>query len=119
MQDEPRNKQLLYAMLPRRVNDVGLDDQVVAKKLGWIRVVGVNAADLRGRQVHLVDIISGKPCIYFRLVAEIQFVATGDNRFYAVRLQPTNDGRTHQAFMACNKYLAHCRSAYSWWSKVW
>ena len=57
--------------------------------------------------------------IDFRLVTEIQLVAAGNDGFNPVRLQPTDNGGAHQTFVACNKYLTHARSAYSWWSKVW
>ena len=73
-------------MFRRCVNHIGLDDQVVVQKLGWVSIVRMNAADLRSREVHLLDIISRKPCVYIWLVTEIQLIAAGNNSFDAIRL---------------------------------
>ncbi len=60
MQLEPKKQQSLDVVPVRLVNDVGLDSQVITNKLGGIRVIGVNAADLCGREENVVGFFVGE-----------------------------------------------------------
>ena len=53
MQDEPRKHSFFAPVLPGRVDDVGLDGQVVADELGRVGVVGLDAAHLGRGQEHV------------------------------------------------------------------
>ena len=51
---------------------VGVDRQVVVEKLGRTRIVGENAADLRGRQHDRIGADAGQPRFDLALPGEIK-----------------------------------------------
>ena len=62
------------------MDNIGLNNQIVTKKLGWIRIISMNATHSSGCQVNLVNIVLLKPCIDRSLVRQIQLRVSGRYR---------------------------------------
>lgn len=72
-------EQFLHAIAKGRVDDVSLHHQVLIDEFGWIGVVGVDAAHLRGGQVDLVRLFGGKERADGGLVCQVQLcMGAGD-----------------------------------------
>ena len=68
--DEPRNSSFSTPAALRRVDDVGLDHQVVVEEVGRVGVVGEDAADLgRGEEDHVGPRRGHEPALDRGLVA--------------------------------------------------
>ena len=66
-----QEQELLYTVPESFFNDVGLDHQVLVDELGRVGVVGVDAADFGGSQVHLGGLFLGKESLHGGLVGEV------------------------------------------------
>ena len=94
-------------MLPGRVNYIALDDQVVAKKLCRIGVVGMNTANMCGGKINLVYRVRAEPFTDRMLIGQVKLGTARDNRLNAVYSKTTANRGTDQPVMAGNKYFAH------------
>ncbi len=56
---------------PGRFNHVGLDLEVVEEEIGWVSVVGLDAAHLGRRQHHHRGLVLGKPALHGWAVFQI------------------------------------------------
>lgn len=90
-----------HAVLPRAVDHVGLDRQVVADELGRVAVVGDDAAHLGRSQEHVFRFVFGKEGIDRRGVGQIEFgVGALQDVRVALGFQITDDGRADQTAVA-------------------
>ncbi len=75
--------------------------QVLADEVGRIAVVGVNAADPGGGEKHVVRPRLGEKGIHRRRIGQVQLpVGAGNQVLVALRLEPAEDGGTHQPAVA-------------------
>ncbi len=65
--------------MPRFVNHVGLDHQVLIDEFRRIGVVGQNATNLRRGHVNLVDALILEKCPDVGLLSEVKFAAVARN----------------------------------------
>ena len=89
------------------MNDVILDDEIVANKLGGIGIVRMNAAHFGRCEIDFVKVALRKPCINGCRIKKIEIRAVCDNGFNSFCLQPSAYRRTYQPLMAGNKTLRH------------
>ncbi|GBE48596.1 hypothetical protein BMS3Bbin12_01776 [bacterium BMS3Bbin12] len=83
------------------VDDVGLDEQVVANELGGPGVVGEDAADLGGDEEDVLGADFFEKGVYRRLVGEVEFgVGPGDEVVESGGAQDPADRGTHQTAVA-------------------
>ena len=88
-------------MPPGGVDDVRLDDQVGVDEIRRIGVVGVDAADLCGRQVDLRWPLFGEKSSDRCLVGQVQLgVGPNQDVLVARRRQGTDKGGAHHAAVA-------------------
>jgi hypothetical protein len=102
------------------VDDVGFDHQVLVDELGWVGVVGVDAADLGSGEKDLIGLFRFEEGAHGSLVREVELsVRAGDDVGLPLALQHAGDGGADHATVAgdVDFWLAH-RLSYSWWSKV-
>lgn len=89
------------AVLPRAVDHVGLDRQIVADELGRVAVVGDDAAHLGRSQEHVLRLVLGKEGVCRLGVGQVQFsVGALQDVRVALGFQITDDGRADQTAMA-------------------
>ena len=94
-------KQFLDAGLPGFMDHVALDHQVLVDEFGGVGVVGVDAADLGGSEIDLVDALALEKGADGGLVGQIKFgVGAGDQVGVTLGLQCPNDGGANHAAMA-------------------
>ena len=72
MHEEPRNKSW-HNVFPRRMDDVGLDNEVFVQELRPEGVVGVDAANFGCGEVDLLGFFVFKECINCLVVREVKF----------------------------------------------
>ena len=95
-------EQFLHARLPRLVDDVGFDHQVLVDELGRVGVVGVDATDLGCCKVNLIRFFCLEESPYGGLVGEIKLgVGAGNDVGLTLGLQHTDDGGANHATVAC------------------
>ncbi len=99
----PQEKQLLYAMHMRCMDNVGLHHQVVINKFCGIGTVGMNAANASGSQINLVWPLPGKEFVNCSLIAQIEFGAgTCDHIEVSCSMEASNGRRADHAKMTGN-----------------
>jgi hypothetical protein len=81
------------------MDDVGLDGEVVVKKLGRTRVVGENAADFCRRQEQRIGLGRGQPRFHLDLTAHVEVLAVGGEDFAAFRAEPAYNRASGHAFV--------------------
>src|ERR1017187_8933347 len=98
------------------MDQVGLDHQILVNKVGPIRVVGVNSADLGGGNINVVGPDLRKKVDDGFLIQKVEFpVSPRQDTAIAVSLQLADESRAHHAAMAGDVdpgILVH-RAAYS------
>ena len=77
MQELPRNRSLLTPEPVRRIDDVGLDGQVVVNELRRIGRVGQDAADFCRSQEDVVRTVLLEPGSHGRLLAQVEGLEVG------------------------------------------
>ncbi len=88
-------KELLAPTLIGCINDVGLDKEIVADKVGRKAVIGMDSADLCRREKDIVRLVGGKECVDSSLIGQVQFNMGAGQDFVATLLfQGTTYGRT-------------------------
>ncbi len=103
----------MHAAPKCRVNHVGLHHQVLVDELGRVGVVGVDAADFGGGQVHLGGLFLCKEGLHGGLVGQVQLrMGAGDKVGLALLLKGADDGAADHAAVACDVdfffCLVHC-----------
>lgn len=97
----PEEHQPRHAMLPRAVDNIGLDHQVVADELRRVAVVGDDAADLGSGEEHILGLVFGKEGVGRGRVGQIEFgVRPLEDVRIAFRLEIADDGRADQTAVA-------------------
>jgi len=95
-------------MLMGRLDDVGLQHQVLVGEFGRVGVVGLDAADFGRSQADLGGLLAGKEALHRPLVCQIELgVGAGDDLpgGNALRQQGAPDGATHHAAVAGDVYF--------------
>ena len=114
MQDEPRNSRRLTPAFPGRVDDVGLDGEIVADEFGRIFVVGVDAADLGGGEEDVVGLLLLEEGVHLCLIGQIQFgMGASEQVGVTLRREVAHQGGTHQAAVARHVYAGGVFHAHS------
>src|SRR6476469_179975 len=85
-------------MLPRGVNQVGLDGQIIIEEFRGARRVGLNPADLCRGYEHVFRAMLGEEACDASLIPEVQFGAGSRKQVLVATLyQASQDGGTHQS----------------------
>ncbi len=105
-------EKLLHADAVGGVDDRGVDHQIVVEELGRIRVVGMDAADLSGRQDDLLGPVVGHPLLDLALVAKVDLVTgCGQNVVETTLVQTAKERRPHQSTVPSDEDLGiRCQS---------
>lgn len=93
----------MYAVPERRLDYVGLNHQVLVDEVGWVGVVGVDAAHQGGGQVHLIWPFQVEKPLHGGLIGQVKLsVGSGDDLGWRCALgqQVPHDGGTHHAAVA-------------------
>ena len=94
---------------PARLDDRGVNHQVVVDELRRARAVGEDAADRAGDEEDVLGPVRLEPVVHRRLIAKIQLLPRGaEDVGEARRLQPPHDRRTDQPAMSRD---VHCSVA--------
>ena len=93
-------QELLDTRELRRVDDVGLDREIVVEKFARARVVGEDSADGRGRQDDDLRPSALHPGLDLRLTAQIDVTAADGEDLTALGREPPHDRRSDHAAMA-------------------
>lgn len=97
----PEEHQPRHTVLPRAVDHIGLDHQVVADELRRVAVVGDDAADLGSGEEHILRLVFGKEGVGRGGVGQIEFgVRPLEDVRIAFRLEIADDGRADQTAVA-------------------
>ena len=72
MQDEPKNSSFLDARLVGGLNDIGCDQEIVVKKVGWKSIISVDASHTAGAQKDDLRAMRCHPILNFGLATQIQ-----------------------------------------------
>ena len=92
MQLRPEEEQFLRPAAEGRLDDVGLDHQVVVDEVGRVGVVGVDATDLGGSEVDLIGPLGFKERAHGGLLGQVQFrMGAGHDALIPLLLQATHD----------------------------
>ena len=98
-----KEEELLAPALMGCINDVGLDQEIVADKIGRQAVIGMDAADLCRRKKDILRPIVGKERMDSSLICQVQFsMGAGQDLAATYLFQSTADGGTNQAPVTCN-----------------
>jgi hypothetical protein len=88
----------------RLVRDIGGDQEVLVDELRRVSHVGVDAADPRRREIHLVDMLRRKEPADGFLIEKIQLLAAARDDLVPKAPQPLHERLTHHAAMTSNVY---------------
>ncbi len=86
-------QQLLHAAAPGGVDEVRLDQEVVAEELRRVVGVRLDAADLGGGEEHVLGALALEEGAHRGLVAQLELVAGAQQQVIELqRAQPPDDG---------------------------
>src|SRR5665213_2738547 len=117
--------QFLRAILPRRVDHIGLHRQIVVQEFRRMRRLRQNSAHSRRRNEHKLRKLPREETRDRRLIAQIQIVARSQNQIQVTALfQASDNSRPHRPAVSRYKnpagwsqrrsFLHHCCSYYYW-----
>lgn len=99
----------MHAVLEGCLNHVGLHHQVLVDEVGWVGVIGMDAADLGRGQVHLGGLFLFEEFLYGGLVGQVQLlVGSCDDGGRGHGFQLAHDGRAHHATVAGDVDAGRC-----------
>jgi hypothetical protein len=86
--------------------DIGLDQKVLVDKIPGIDVVGVDTANLCGRQDNITDLLTAKKGVNLLLVCKIQLaMGTGNQVGISLGCQASDQGRSNHAAVSGDIYF--------------
>lgn len=92
-----QEKELLNAVSKSRVNEVGLNPEVFVEEVCRIGVIGYDASDLCGRDIHLFGINPFEEFVYFVGIGEVEFCMSEADRILSAGSERSEDGASYQA----------------------
>jgi hypothetical protein len=97
-------KNLLNTVTESRVNNVGLNHQVLIYEFGWVGVVGVNTPDPARRDDGGIGLLGGKKGRDGCLIAEIQFTTRAQQKLDSrLVLITTHERGSRHACISCDE----------------
>ena len=101
MQDAAEVEELAHAGAVGGVDDVARDGEVVVEEVGWVGVVGVDAADACGGEDHHCGLVFVEVGVGGGLVEEVEVgVGAGEDVREAFGLEAAVDGAADEAGVA-------------------